>query len=368
MAHADPEKAPAIEALSKLPPDLEAPALIAHAIRERRTVVQKAPRAHGRAEPEEPLSGIGNPEVMRLLERLGLQEYVTVPLVARERVIGALTAATTEVQQSFDREDIQLLEDLALRMALQLDNARLHHELLVANQAKSDFLAVMSHELRTPLTAIIGYADLIESGVSGPLTGKQRQQLDRIKASSDHLRALIEEILTFSRLDVGREDVQTERVDLAELVADVAAIVEPLVNRKGLNMVQHVPDKPTMLTTDSKKVRQILLNLLSNAVKFTAAGEIEMNAAVEGEDIVITVRDTGIGIGAASQEKIFDPFWQVDRGTTRSAGGAGLGLTVSRRLARLMGGDITVSSSPESGSVFTLRLPAFAEVEETAGL
>jgi signal transduction histidine kinase len=265
-----------------------------------------------------------------------------------------LAAAMSEtVQAQADRARLLEAERTARTNA---ENAE--REARFANKAKSDFLAVMSHELRTPLTAIVGYTDLLQSGVSGPLADKQKEYLARIKSTSDHLRELIDGILTFSRLEVGQEaDLQMEKIDVASLVQEVAHIAEPLVKAKGLNFSLELASGMSPVVTDQRKLRQILLNLLSNAVKFTEKGEIKLTGRIEDNRMLLGVCDTGSGIAPEHLEKIFEPFWQAEQGLTRSASGAGLGLNVSRRLARAMGGELVVQSVPGHGSAFIVELP-----------
>ena len=226
-----------------------------------------------------------------------------------------------------------------------------------ANGAKSDFLAVMSHELRTPLSAIMGYQELLADGISGPITEQQSQQLGRIKASARHLLALIDEILTFTRIDAGREKVDLERATLTTLLDPAAELVEPLARARGLHIEVMLPPNEVAVETDPVKVRQMIVNLLSNAVKFTDNGRIILSGDQKGDQLVISVEDTGIGISPEHFERIFEPFWQVEQKATRRAGGTGLGLTVTRRLALLLGGDVTVKSEPGVGTTFTICLP-----------
>jgi signal transduction histidine kinase len=226
-----------------------------------------------------------------------------------------------------------------------------------ANGAKSDFLAVMSHELRTPLSAIMGYQELLADGISGPITEQQSQQLGRIKASARHLLSLIDEILTFTRIDAGREKVDLERVSLATILESAAELVEPLARARGLHIEVMLPPNEVVVETDPVKVRQMIVNLLSNAVKFTDSGRIILSGDQKGDQLIISVEDTGIGISPEHFERIFEPFWQVEQKATRRAGGTGLGLTVTRRLALLLGGDVTVKSEPGNGTTFTICLP-----------
>jgi PAS domain S-box-containing protein len=290
----------------------------------------------------------------------GVRSYVAVPLVARGTVLGALTVAAGHDQPRYTAEDVVRLEELAGRVALAIDNARLYAEAIHANAAKGEFLAVMSHELRTPLNAIIGYADLLDAGVSGELNQAQRDQLGRIRVGSRHLLRLIEEVLLFSRLEAGREEVHREGVDLGVLAQEAAALVEPLARAKGLEFRVQVPAEPVRVVTDAGKVHQIVLNLLSNAVKFTDEGEVSLSLAREDGRAVLRVNDTGIGIAEENLDRIWDAFSQVEQAPTRRVGGTGLGLSVTRNLARLLGGDVSVESIPGRGSAFTLRLPLTA--------
>jgi signal transduction histidine kinase len=227
-----------------------------------------------------------------------------------------------------------------------------------ANQAKGNFLAVMSHELRTPLSAIIGYEELLADGITGPVTEAQRQQLGRIKASARHLLQLIDEILTYSRAEAGREEVLNETVPVSAVVDEAVGLVAPLADDKGVALGVTSPPSSLSARTDPRKVRQILVNLLSNAVKFTEpGGRVTLDVGAADGRMQFTVRDSGIGIPAEHLERIFDPFWQVEQQPTRRAGGTGLGLSVSRRLAQIMGGDIAVESAVGQGSTFTVTLP-----------
>jgi signal transduction histidine kinase len=229
-----------------------------------------------------------------------------------------------------------------------------------ANGAKSDFLAVMSHELRTPLAAIMGYQELLADGITGPVTEAQAQQLGRIKASARHLLSLIDEILTFTRLDAGRETVTPESIDLDAALKDACEIVEPLATAKKLELKIVSPGPGSRVESDPTKIRQILVNLLSNAVKFTDTGTVSAEAMVIGKEFLLKVSDTGIGIQPENLHRIFDPFWQVEQKATRRATGTGLGLTVTKRLANLLGGDVDVASTPGQGTTFTVRLPSKA--------
>jgi signal transduction histidine kinase len=248
-----------------------------------------------------------------------------------------------------------------------VDNARLHEaertaraDAEAANQAKSDFLAIMSHELRTPLTAVVGYTELLADEVVGPVNDTQRDHLARVRASSEHLLMLIEDILSFARIEAGREQIRIEEFGLAALLEQAAVIVRPLAEKKGLAFALQGHDSRAIMRSDPQKVRQIIINLLANAVKFTTQGSVRLAARTSEERVAFEVSDTGPGIAGEHLERVFDAFWQVDQRITRKTGGTGLGLSVARQLARLLGGDVSVRSATGSGSTFTVDLPLTA--------
>jgi PAS domain S-box-containing protein len=279
------------------------------------------------------------------------------PLIARGRVLGALVFANAE--RKFDDPDLDMADELTRRAAIAIDNARLYRAAQDASRAKSDFLAVVSHELRTPLNAIMGYSDLLDAGISGPITSDQHRQLGKVRASARHLLQLIDEILSYARLESGNAELEIEEASMRDILDEAAAVMEPMARSKGIDLTLHVPEKDEYFWTDPPKARQILVNLLSNAVKFTQHGGVELSAAVENDQVRFDVRDTGIGMSQEQVDRIFDPFVQGERPTTRSVGGTGLGLSVARRFARLLGGEIGVQTHVGQGSTFTLRLPLY---------
>lgn len=262
---------------------------------------------------------------------------------------------------------IGVIEDISARRQAQEETQLARAEAEAASRAKSQFLAVMSHELRTPLTGIIGYADILGSGIWGEITEQQREQVARIKAGAWHLVSVIEEILTFSRSEAGKEELRLELVDVARIAREGAELLEPQAEMKGMALRVRVPDSPVEIMTDGRKVRQIILNLVGNAVKFTDSGEVELSMERSAEWVVFRVRDTGPGIPSDQLERIFEAFTQLDQSHTRIKGGTGLGLTVSRKLAQLLGGDVTVESNPTAaGSLFSVRLPCSVSTSSSA--
>jgi signal transduction histidine kinase len=284
-------------------------------------------------------------------QRAGIWEHANGPslfVVASSVALVWLVTRSARVVHAADLQRAQFLE--------REQEARREAE--TANRTKGDFLAVMSHELRTPLSAIIGYQELLADGITGPVTELQRHQLGRIKVSARHLLELIDEILTYSRAEAGKEEVQYEVTAVNTMVDDAASLIEPLAADKHVTLSVVRLDTPLDIRTDPRKVRQVLVNLLSNAVKFTdAEGAVSLRAHRDGDTLELTISDTGIGIEPDHLDRIFDPFWQVEQKATRRAGGTGLGLSVSRRLARLLGGDVLVTSEPGKGSSFTVLLP-----------
>lgn len=292
-------------------------------------------------------------EAMRAVEP---RSALIVPLVARGRALGTIVLIVAASGRHYSEQDLKFAEELARRAAITVDNARLYQEAQAANRSKADFLAVMSHELRTPLNAVIGYADLLLMGVPVPVPAAIQTQIQRIRSSARHLLRLIEEILAYARMEAGREELELDNIDVIEFMRDLRTIVEPMAEDKRLQLMIDLPDAPVRLRTDAGKLQQILVNLLSNAIKFTETGKVGLSFDVDSGVAEFRVWDTGIGIQPELVSRIFEPFWQVEPSRTRRAGGTGLGLTVARRLARLLGGDIEVHSKPNFGSEFVVRI------------
>ena len=282
-------------------------------------------------------------------------------LAAHGAPLGVLAIARADGAPPFTGRDAERLRVVADHAALALWKARLVDEARTANETKTGFLATVSHELRTPLTALTGYGELVADEILGPLTPAQADVMERMRAVTHQLTAMIEEILTFSALEAGRELVRPVATHVAEVVQAVVAVVEPLAAQKALAFAAIIPPDPPPLVTDPDKLRQILVNLCGNAVKFTERGGVRLVVTADAQQVTFAVIDTGLGIADGDLPRLFQAFAQLDTGLTRRFGGTGLGLYISQRLARLLGGRIEVESRLGEGSTFTLRLPLRSE-------
>jgi signal transduction histidine kinase len=280
------------------------------------------------------------------------------PLIAHGVILGVISVTRDEGAPPFSTQEMDRLRAISDYAALALWKSELIDQAQTADRAKGRFLATVSHELRTPLTALAGYQELLVDEVIGPLSEGQIDVLERMQSVTRHLAAVIEEVLSFSSLDEGRETVRPTDFLAADLVRATVAVVEPLARQKNLGFDFSVPSEPIRMTSDVDKIRQILVNLAGNAVKFTDTGAIQLDLHRCDGDVCFTITDTGIGIARKDLDRLFKPFTQVDNGLTRRHGGTGLGLYISRGLAELLGGRIDVESEPAKGSKFTLALPA----------
>ncbi|HLB09877.1 MAG TPA: ATP-binding protein [Gemmatimonadaceae bacterium] len=312
-----------------------------------------------------------------ILLALALSRQVTRPLAELTAATHDLSAGDYERRVHIERGDeMGQLGDAFNLMAARVSESRAaieqqrveaesaRREAVAASQAKSDFLAVMSHELRTPLNAILGFSSLLIDEITGPITERQHTQLTRIRSGGQHLLSLIDEILSLSRLEAGREGVHLETGDAYLVAREMAALAESMAALKGLALVTNIPSGTCECHTDLTKLRQILLNLLSNAIKFTNQGVVTLGVSLVGEDVLYAVSDTGIGIAPGDRARIFEPFFQVEMSKARRVAGTGLGLSVTRHLARLLGGDVALQARDAAGSTFEVRVPRDAARRE----
>jgi PAS domain S-box-containing protein len=304
------------------------------------------------------------PEHLALVRALEPTSLILAPLAARGHTLGVMAFASAGSGRRYGASDVALAREVGQRAGVAVDNARLYRESEVArreaeaaSRAKGQFLAVMSHELRTPLNAILGYSELVEMGVHGPVTDAQREAMLRIRRSGQHLLSLVNNVLNLERSEVNELEAEFSTLLVTQLFEDADALTRPQAEAKGITLTVNAPPADVAVLGEREKAGQVLVNLLSNAVKFTpSGGTIVLRCTVDDDTVSLDVTDSGQGIPAESLERIFEPFVQLDSGLTRKAEGAGLGLAISRRLARLMGGDLTVTSDVGSGSTFSFTL------------
>ena len=297
------------------------------------------------------------------------EKLMVAPIFTLDRVSGVIGVWRKASEPSFQKEELAFLEGIGRQASVAIRNAQLYGQAKAAqadaetaNRAKSSFIANMSHELRTPLNAILLFSELLLDEVQERGMDDLKDDLHRIQGAGKHLLGLIDDILDLSKIEAGRMTVYLEECDIASLMSDIAATVEPLITRNRNRFVQDIsPDLKTVFT-DHQKVRQTLFNLLSNASKFTEDGTITIRVCRDPGDesrACFVVSDTGIGMTSEQMERIFHEFAQAEESTSRKYGGTGLGLTLCRKFASLLGGEILVESEPAKGSSFTLFLPRF---------
>jgi len=313
--------------------------------------LQLADPLTGRPQPFEGLAGQILSEQGELMWVVTILHDLT-EAIDKARLYEQLKEASAELERKVQEATAELAEQNELLR-------RQHIALEQASALKSQFLANMSHEFRTPLNAILGYTHMLLNGVSGPVTDPQRKSLTRIDSNSQHLLALINDILDITRIEAGRMPLNLASFDIAELVHEVMSELEPIIKRSTLRVSSRLRGTVPLLRSDRQKVKQIVLNLLSNALKFTQSGSVTIVTTYDGRSrtVGIAVRDTGPGIGEHDQAKVFEDFRQLDSSPARGYGGTGLGLSICRRLAQMLGGTIELRSEAGRGSNFTLRLP-----------
>jgi signal transduction histidine kinase len=298
-----------------------------------------------------------------VLAHLGYRSLLAIPLLREDRIIGGLVVWRREAGH-FSSEVINLIQTFAAQSVLAIQNARLFREieeksrqLEAANRHKSDFLARVSHDLRTPLNAILGFTRIVLRRTEGQMPDLQKQNLQKVVISSEHLLNLINGLLDLAKIDAGKMEVSADTFRVEDIINMTTATVEPLLKDGRVRIVRDIPSDLPPIKTDRDKLKQILLNLLSNAAKFTEQGEIKVSASPENGNLKLAVADTGIGMKKEALDHIFEEFQQAEKATASKYGGTGLGLAIVKKFINLMGGDIIVESEEGKGSKFTITLP-----------
>jgi len=339
------------------------------------TVMQTGkPELYNDISDEMLVAGAVDEEHLRILREVGLKSAMSVPLRVVDHPIGVLTLVSAESGRRYNEADLSLAMELAHRAAIAVENARLHAEAVEAwrmaedaNRAKTQFLATMSHELRTPLNAISGYTSLLRLGVKGPVSQEQEEYLARIERSGRHLLSLIQDVLSFAKLEAGRVEVTVDDVPVYPILVEMESLTLPQMRDAKLNLVVDTCDPGLEVRADVERLRQILLNLFSNAIKFTPeGGTVSLTCVTDDTRAYLSVADTGPGIPADKLEAIFEPFVQLQRHAAGSQAGTGLGLSISRDLAHAMNGDLLVESEVGRGSKFTVVLERSAWGDSSA--
>jgi len=311
---------------------------------------------------EEPASGLN-----AIILRAGYRALMVAPLLRGEDLVGTLVVRR-RTPGEFAKNTIDIIKTFAAQSALAILNARLFHEiedksrqLEVASQHKSQFLANMSHELRTPLNAILGYTELMADGAYGEPSEKMLGILQRLEANGRHLLGLINDVLDLSKIEAGQLVLELSDYCVQDIAQTVRSTLEPLASDKKLGFKLELARDLPPGHGDGRRLAQVLINLVGNAIKFTDAGEVAIKAEANNGSFHVSVRDTGPGISAADQAKLFQEFQQADNAITRKKGGTGLGLAISKRIIEMHGGKIWVESQLGQGSTFTFTLPVIVE-------
>lgn len=261
-----------------------------------------------------------------------------------------VNARTRELKQN-NQEMEQRIRERTEELAATMEKA------LAADRIKSAFLATMSHELRTPLNSIIGFTGIMLQGLAGPLNPEQHKQLAMVQNSSRHLLALINDVLDISKIEAGQLELSLRSFDLRLSIEKVVKVISPLAQKKGIVLNLDLSDNTGTITTDQRRLEQVMLNLLNNAVKFTEKGHVNISCRFKNGHYILSFADTGIGMRSEELPNLFQPFSQIDTGLSRKHEGTGLGLSISKKILDMMGGSITVESQWGEGSIFTVRIP-----------
>jgi signal transduction histidine kinase len=293
----------------------------------------------------------------------GYRAILITPLLWQNGTVGLLIVRRRE-SGAFSKNTVELLKTFAAQSVLAIQNARLFSELhekslqlAIESRHKSQFVANMSHELRTPLNAILGYTELVLDGIYGDIPPRMNGVMERVQVNGRHLLGLINDVLDLAKMEAGQLHLDTSGYAMSDVVQGVLDALEPLAREKRIALSGDVAPGLPLGWGDERRVAQVLLNLAGNAIKFTDAGEVSIRASMADGSLLVAVRDTGPGIAAADQEKIFDEFHQADSSPARRKGGTGLGLSIAKRIIEMHGGSIWVESAPGAGSTFSFTLP-----------
>ena len=358
---ADPANAQAASDLERyFPPDPEAPQGVWNVLRtgQHELVPEMTDAMLRERIPDE--------ERLAVLRRLGMTSFIAVPLKARGETLGVITFVSAKPGRRYDSLDLAVAEDLAQRAGIAIENARLYAELRQADRLKDEFLAMLAHELRNPLAPIRNSLQIMKQPAASPeVVACVREIAER---QVDHMARLLDDLLDVSRISRGTIDLRQDIVDMASVVNHTVEAVGPLMESRGHDLAVSLPLEPIAVRGDAARLEQILTNLLNNAAKYTdPGGHITLTAERDKNQVILRVRDTGIGIAHEMLPRIFDLFVQAERRLDRSQGGVGIGLTLVRKLVELHGGSVVaVSPGLGQGSEFVVRLPAFAEKSMTA--
>jgi signal transduction histidine kinase len=329
--------------------DLDDESIVARAARTRKGIVENDVRKI--------VDFLPNPLLPRTRAELA------VPLIVGDHVIGVLDLQADRVD-FFTEEDISIQRTLASQIAVAVQNAILFAEQVAASaklrevdRLKSEFLASMSHELRTPLNSIIGFADVLLEGLDGDLNERMEEDVRLIRDSGRHLRELIGDILDMSKIEAGRMELRYEEIDMVQMSHDIIATAAPLAETKNIALYLKIADEVGTIEADRTRLRQVLWNIMGNAIKFTQEGSVTMSVEYQGNDLLVGIQDTGIGINEKNKAIVFEQFRQIDGNLNRSVGGTGLGMPITKKLVELHGGDIWIDSVEGQGTTFWFTLP-----------